>query len=196
MEYNVIDADGHVLEPPDLWENYIEPRFRECCPKLLFTEDGARSCGSRAMTESTFGRGKKPLSFRRAGTFGARDGGVKSFRVPYLEGKPGGFDPHARIPDMDAEGIDAAFLIRVSDCSLARSRTRNFRPRSAAPTTAGWRIIASPIRTAVWRRDAADAIGRPRWSMRCVSPRKELGLRCGFIRPNPYNGRMLHDRCL
>jgi predicted TIM-barrel fold metal-dependent hydrolase len=22
---------------------------------------------------------------------------------------------------------------------------------------------------------------------------KELGFRCGFIRPNPYNGRVLHD---
>ncbi len=24
-----IDADGHVLEPPDLGERYMEPRFRE-----------------------------------------------------------------------------------------------------------------------------------------------------------------------
>ena len=29
MEYNVIDADGHILEPPDLWEQYIDPKFRE-----------------------------------------------------------------------------------------------------------------------------------------------------------------------
>jgi hypothetical protein len=26
--YNVIDADGHVLEPMDLWEKYIDPAFR------------------------------------------------------------------------------------------------------------------------------------------------------------------------
>src|SRR2546430_12450637 len=26
------------------------------------------------------------------------------------EGRPGGFDPHKRIPDMDLDGIDAAFL--------------------------------------------------------------------------------------
>ena len=30
--------------------------------------------------------------------------------MEYKDGKPGGFDPHARIPDMDADGIDAAFL--------------------------------------------------------------------------------------
>ena len=23
--YNVIDADGHVLEPVDIWEKYIDP---------------------------------------------------------------------------------------------------------------------------------------------------------------------------
>ena len=25
--YNVIDADGHILEPLDLWDNYIDPLF-------------------------------------------------------------------------------------------------------------------------------------------------------------------------
>ncbi len=24
-----IDADGHVLEPPDIWEKYIDPEFRD-----------------------------------------------------------------------------------------------------------------------------------------------------------------------
>src|SRR5439155_479522 len=24
-----VDADGHVLEPPDLWDNGLEPRFRD-----------------------------------------------------------------------------------------------------------------------------------------------------------------------
>ncbi len=25
----VVDADGHILEPPDLWERYLEPQYRE-----------------------------------------------------------------------------------------------------------------------------------------------------------------------
>ena len=25
----MIDCDGHILEPPDLWETYLEPRYRE-----------------------------------------------------------------------------------------------------------------------------------------------------------------------
>ncbi len=23
-----IDADGHILEPPDIWEKYIDPQYR------------------------------------------------------------------------------------------------------------------------------------------------------------------------
>jgi hypothetical protein len=27
--YNIIDADGHVLEPPDFWKDYMDPRWAE-----------------------------------------------------------------------------------------------------------------------------------------------------------------------
>src|ERR1051325_7600198 len=27
--YNVIDADGHILEPLDLWDKYMDPKFRD-----------------------------------------------------------------------------------------------------------------------------------------------------------------------
>ena len=26
---HAIDADGHLLEPPDLWERYLEPKYRD-----------------------------------------------------------------------------------------------------------------------------------------------------------------------
>jgi len=26
----VIDADSHVMEPADLWERYLDPRYRIC----------------------------------------------------------------------------------------------------------------------------------------------------------------------
>ena len=54
--------------------------------------------------------GDARLSIGRVGAVGARQGIVEPDAVAYKDGKPGGFDPHARIPDMDADGIDAAFL--------------------------------------------------------------------------------------
>ena len=25
----VVDADGHILEPPETWERYLEPKYRD-----------------------------------------------------------------------------------------------------------------------------------------------------------------------
>src|SRR5436309_13305703 len=33
QDYRVIDADGHGLEPVDLWERYIDPEFRHQAPR-------------------------------------------------------------------------------------------------------------------------------------------------------------------
>jgi hypothetical protein len=33
--YNVIDADGHILEPLDLWDKYMDPKFRDGAPHLV-----------------------------------------------------------------------------------------------------------------------------------------------------------------
>ena len=33
--YNVIDADGHILEPLDLWDHYIDPKFRDRAPRIV-----------------------------------------------------------------------------------------------------------------------------------------------------------------
>jgi len=38
--YNVVDSDGHVLEPLDLWVKYIDPAFRDRAPRLFIDEDG------------------------------------------------------------------------------------------------------------------------------------------------------------
>jgi len=38
--YNVIDADGHILEPLTLWNDYMDPKFRDRAPKLFEGADG------------------------------------------------------------------------------------------------------------------------------------------------------------
>ena len=38
--YNVIDADGHVLEPVDIWEKYMDPAYRDRAPKIIVDKDG------------------------------------------------------------------------------------------------------------------------------------------------------------
>ena len=38
--YNVVDADGHILEPLDLWDKYMDPAFRDRAPRLVKSENG------------------------------------------------------------------------------------------------------------------------------------------------------------
>ena len=38
--YNVVDADGHILEPLSLWNDYMDPAFRDRAPRLIRDADG------------------------------------------------------------------------------------------------------------------------------------------------------------
>ena len=35
-----IDCDGHILEPPDLWEQYLEPQYRERAIRIKTDDEG------------------------------------------------------------------------------------------------------------------------------------------------------------
>jgi hypothetical protein len=35
----MIDCDGHILEPPDLWEKYLEPRYRDRAIRIRVGDD-------------------------------------------------------------------------------------------------------------------------------------------------------------
>ena len=96
--YNVVDADGHILEPLDLWDTYMDPAFRERRPRFVIDDNGKE----RLTVE-----GKllgNPRGIGSLGSVGARQGIVNPATRKYAEGRKGGFDPHARIVDMDEIG--------------------------------------------------------------------------------------------
>ena len=35
-----VDADGHILEPSDLWETYLEPQYRDRALRVVKDENG------------------------------------------------------------------------------------------------------------------------------------------------------------
>src|ERR1700716_4054521 len=102
--YNVVDADGHILEPLNLGDKYIDPEFRERRPRFVIDENGKE----RLSVEGKLLR--NPRGIGSLGAVGVRQGAVKLDSLKYAEGKRGGFDPPPRMIDMDADGIDAAFL--------------------------------------------------------------------------------------
>jgi hypothetical protein len=36
--FRVLDSDMHIMEPPDLWQRYIDPRFRDIAPQGTTTQ--------------------------------------------------------------------------------------------------------------------------------------------------------------
>ena len=97
--FGVISADSHVYEPPHLWPQYIDPEFKDRAPHVI--QDGADE--------------KYVIDGLGASTFGLNAmAGKKSEDLSpgskHAEGPRGGWDPEARVKDMDLDGIDAEVL--------------------------------------------------------------------------------------
>ena len=193
--YNVIDSDGHVLEPQHFWREYIDPQYRDRAPDLIVDDNGKE----RLLIEGKlFG---PPAGLGLIGAIGVRecvDGKwLHAPKVPidmkYTQGRKGGFDPHARIPDMDLDGIDAAFLYP----SLGLFAGALADPQLAtAPSRAYNRWLADYCRPYPDRLFGVAML--PMQSIELAVEemryaRNALGMRAGFLRPNPYNNRMLGD---
>jgi predicted TIM-barrel fold metal-dependent hydrolase len=98
----IISADSHMCEPPTLWVDRIDRRFREQAPRIVKDPDGKK--GSFFVCENL-----PPL--RISGAFAAGKTFDKSFMEAGLENAiPGGWDPAARVKDLEADGIAAEVL--------------------------------------------------------------------------------------
>jgi len=175
--YNVIDADGHVFEPLDMWERYLDPAYRDRAPRLVVDTDGKE----RLLIEGQI-LGSR-LGLGGVGGIGARDGTVSLETMKYVEGRKGGFDPHARIVDLEVDGIDAVFLYptlglfsgAVTDPNLAAASCRAYNRWLAD--------YCSPYPDRLFgvamlpMQSVELAIEEMRFA------RKELGFRGGFLRP-------------
>src|SRR5205823_3891578 len=94
-QISVVDADGHVTEPMSLWTDYVEPAYRERAPRPVLDERG-RPC--------MLLDGRLVMRHAMLLTLGPDyDVGAAKFHA-------GGWDPQARLRDMDSEGIDLAVL--------------------------------------------------------------------------------------
>jgi predicted TIM-barrel fold metal-dependent hydrolase len=129
-----VDADGHILEPPDLWERYLEPRYRDRALRVVLDEAG--------LEELEIGGERSKMSRRGfPSTLGAMgDPDLRSIQFDpdrsYLTEAPfGSMDPEQRLKVLDAEGIDAAVLYttvgllweaELTDIELSQAYTRAY----------------------------------------------------------------------
>jgi len=183
----IIDGDGHVMEPDDLWTSRMDAaRWGDWIPSKVLEDDVYEITYTGGVARG----GGRELQDKMAAAVGMT---AKEF-YDLLESLrvPGGYDPHARISDMDSIGIDAAVLYP--------SQAMFFGPVDPIPALHDHEFVADCIRAYNdWIAEYCSAYPKRLFGMagvplqdvdRAIAEAQravgELGLRGIFIRPSAY----------
>jgi predicted TIM-barrel fold metal-dependent hydrolase len=102
----LISADSHVSEPADLWVERIDARFRDRAPRIVDNIPG-KPPGSYLVLE-----GVPPIHVSQGLAAGKKPEELTAFfqTTTYKDARPGGWDPAARVKDMDFDGVEAEVI--------------------------------------------------------------------------------------
>lgn len=186
--FKVFDADAHVIEPRDLWERFLEPRFRsrvswrqpfEGMDRFRpVTVDGRYS----QHTKTLYGRQQEAVRWT-----------TESMTAKYGDIVAAGFDGARVAEALDVEGVDICVLYGPGydmwvdgidpELQAGMARAYNRWAEEMRETSGGRVLSAGPIPLA----DVTRAIEEVRYAY------EHLGTRCFWARPNPFNHRTLGD---
>jgi predicted TIM-barrel fold metal-dependent hydrolase len=189
-ELRVIDGDGHTVEPHDLWTKRMDARrWGDWNPRMVHEEGletwylgGVCRAGSKAVLDDV-----------------AAQYGMTAEQLEHLLDsirRPGGYDPDARIADMDTEGMEATVVYP--------SRALFFGPQDPIPALRDAAFVADCQRAYNdWVAEFCAAHPRRLFAAACVPLQdlelavreaeravSRLGLRAITVRPSPYLGEL------
>ena len=101
-----VDADGHVLEPASLWEDYLEPRHRPRALRIKLDDAGLEYLEIAGRTSERTNQGSLGL-MGAMGEENARPGPDRRYmdHIPFGAGDPG-----ERVALLDQESLEQAVL--------------------------------------------------------------------------------------
>jgi predicted TIM-barrel fold metal-dependent hydrolase len=186
----VIDADGHVIEPLGFWREYTPRKYHARLPRPVTDENGLfcytvdghylMRTASRLSTHAPSGVKPNPQARAEEGDY------PETLR-------PGGWDPKARLADMDLDGMDLAFLYptmafflpEVPDVDLQTVLCRAYNDWLAEYCKADPKRLVG-----IALLPLADVSASIEELERCT---QRHGFRGAFVRPNPYAGRPIQS---
>jgi uncharacterized protein len=128
-----VDADGHILEAADLWERYLEAKYKPMALRIKRDDRGTQYL-EIAGRPSKITRG--PVFARMCSMGTPRDQHREIEQLSYGDDPPlGAFDARDRVTRLDLEGLRAAFLYptvslfwetECEDIELAQAYTRAY----------------------------------------------------------------------
>ena len=185
--YRMIDAEMHVMEPVDLWERYIDPKFRDRAPKRL----SERRWDIRTLVE-----GEVMASLPHGDSAAENKAEEDALAERYAEEIARDFDSQSQLLAMDKEGLDLAVLYPTSGMYVMA-----FKRMDAAFADAACRAYNN------WLYDyIQDGDPKRMFGAAVISPHdvdmavaevnravKDLDMKSIFLRPNLFNDRPWHD---
>ena len=182
----VVDADGHVCEPADLWTRELPASMRNQAIRLRWNEEtGYDEC----LVEDRMATDRGLVGLGNAGEDFVEFGKGRHYEAL----NPAGFDPHERVKVLDAEGIDVSVMYPGLGLKLGGILDKDLAVASCQVYNdwiAEWcaqepdRLVGVGALPMQDPTRAADEVHRI----------AGMGLRAGFARPNAYNDRHLHHR--
>jgi predicted TIM-barrel fold metal-dependent hydrolase len=194
----IADSDLHVMEPPDLWQRYIDPAFRHAAPVGLteMRRDMRVRVKSRVLL-----RGGSVRPMRTEPTEG-KTGWRKEHEAVYAGAEARGWDAASQVEAMDAEGLDLAVLFPSRGLfvlgldTVDRMGTDGLEPDFAAAIARAYNDWLHDFAAFAPERmfgagmlaphDVGAAVEEAR---RCV---EELGFKCVFLSPGCVDRRPWH----
>lgn len=125
--YRIISSDSHVFEPADLWTTRIDSVFRHRAPCVVtdgtydqWVVEGDKKVGSIGLVSQAGVRFETPEKITFGGSF--------------QDVRPGGWDPHEHIKDMEVDGVSGGvlypsnglFFFRIPDSALVSAIFRTY----------------------------------------------------------------------
>jgi uncharacterized protein len=124
----IVDCDGHLVEPPDLWEHYLDGGLRAKAPRLAIADGDIRIAMEGRLYPQPQGNGK---GFPGLPTAWYRPDEAGRLHAQEL------ISPQSRLAAMDQEGIDIAVPFPTLGLYTVDARDPDLKPQSAALTTTG-----------------------------------------------------------
>lgn len=173
--YKIIDADSHVIEPPAMWGQYLEPKFREFAPSADMKIKGEPI--SQKISPQVQAEGNKQM--------------MQAHPRAYLNR----YNPESHVQAMVQMGVDIAFIYPTYGLWLfaidslpaevmgafVRAYNRWLSEEYCSYDPARLKGVA-----AVNQHDPEDMVKE-------LHRMANLGWKAVFLRPNPVKSRILSD---
>ena len=121
LPFKLVSADSHVAEPPDLWTTRLDRRYRDRAPKMISRDDADYFVCDGAARQDGVGLLATKRKYENPDVY---DFG---FEGRWSEVPEPGYDPDARIREIDREGIEAELMYTSYGLIMYTLPDRDFR---------------------------------------------------------------------